>query len=369
MNAVFKQRAIAPNVAKRFVSVSLASISAKFLTPRFNPCPAKSLKCLPYPEGQTLGFLKTPPKLLSGKAVKWLHGAGQLALLGLLLLGLWAGLGVRGDAQAGPLGDRLTQFPDWQGKPLLPSAKGDLAYPDWFEGTWDVTTTLVDLAAPLAPEIVTPGFEGNRQYLNQPVPFQARFIATLPNRFGGLPLPPSLLGKPQIVADRAFNGLNLAKAYLDRPDEKSPVLAVKVDPKNPNRQITLLRDESEDSVLGAKELVSTVVARGVETPSPLEFVTTEVFQQEFLGAPQIYFNTVETSTAYELHPDDLPRITADQVTAIYLSPQDPDFFAAGDRPVALYRYRLEFSPELSSELSLELSSELSSELNPERGID
>ncbi|GAB4132269.1 MAG: hypothetical protein Fur0046_01860 [Cyanobacteria bacterium J069] len=270
-----------------------------------------------------------------------------MALLPLLLaLGLWllAGMGGSLVAQAGPLGDRLQQFPDWQSRPLLPAAKGDLVYPDWFEGTWEVTTALVDLAAPLAPEIVTPGFAGNRQYLNQPIPFQARFVATLPNRFGGLPLPPSLLGKPQIVADRAFNGLNLAKAYLDKPDEKSPVLSVKVDPKNPNRQITLLRDDSEDSVLGAKELVSTVVARGIETPSPEEFITTEVFQQEFLGAPQIYFNTVETSTAYRLHPDESPRITADQVTAIYLSPQDPEYFTAGDRPVALYRYRLELVP-------------------------
>nr|WP_319592620.1 hypothetical protein [Zarconia navalis] len=35
------------------------------------------------------------------------------------------------------------------------------------------------------------------------------------------------------------------------------------------------------------------------------------------------------------------RVTADRVTAIYLSPQDPDYFKAQDRPVALYRYRLD----------------------------
>ncbi|MGJ3251150.1 MAG: DUF6816 family protein [Elainellaceae cyanobacterium] len=34
------------------------------------------------------------------------------------------------------------------------------------------------------------------------------------------------------------------------------------------------------------------------------------------------------------------------MTAIYLSPQDPDYFKANGHPVALYRYRyrLEFSP-------------------------
>jgi hypothetical protein len=47
---------------------------------------------------------------------------------------------------------------------------------------------------------------------------------------------------------------------------------------------------------------------------------------------------------------DRPAIIAEQVTAIYLSPQDPNYFEAIDpeslfgqpRPVALYRYRLEF---------------------------
>lgn len=346
MKAVSTQRAIAPSVAERLAIVS-AKLSISVLMSTLKPYlvsgSAKLLGAAWTPE-RSLELPETPLKRVSRKIAGGWCVLRRIGLVVALLL-LWVGLGAAGTAQAGPLGDRLAQFPDWQSKPLLPSARGDLVYPDWFEGIWDVTTTLVDLVAPLAPEITTPGFEGNRQYLNQPVPFQARFVATLPNRFGGLPLPPSLLGKPQVVADRAFNGLNLARAYLDKPDQKSPVLAVKVDPKNPNRQITLLRDESEDSVLGAKELVSTVVARGVETPSPSEFITTEVFQQEFLGSPQIYFNTVETSTAYQLHPNELPRITADQVTAIYLSPQDPDYFAAGDRPVALYRYRLEFNPE------------------------
>ena len=39
------------------------------------------------------------------------------------------------------------------------------------------------------------------------------------------------------------------------------------------------------------------------------------------------------------------KVEADQVTAIYLSPKDPDYFTAGGHPVALYRYRLELLPE------------------------
>ena len=225
---------------------------------------------------------------------------------------LWSGVAV-----ASPIGDRLAQFPDWQAKPAVQVARGDLGYPDWFSGDWKVTTTLVDLAAPLAPALVTPGFDSNRDYLGKAVPFAVRFVRQ---------------GR-QIVSDRAYNGLNLAKAYLgDRS-----VLAVKVDPANPNRQITLLG--------GDRQLISTVTGRAIESftdaVSGDRFLTTEVFQQEFRGTPQLYFNEVETTTAYQQRAGE-PAIIADQVTAIYLSPQDPDYFKAGNRPVALYRYRLEF---------------------------
>jgi len=129
--------------------------------------------------------------------------------------------------------------------------------------------------------------------------------------------------------------MSLAKAYLgDRP-----ILAVKVDPANPNRQITLLRDE--------RELVSTITARATESAEPRQFITSEVFQQEFRSVSQLYFNQVENTTVYQRQEEN-PAIVADQVTAIYLSPQDPDYFKTLDnplgepRPVALYRYRLEF---------------------------
>ncbi|MUL37107.1 hypothetical protein BWI75_12325 [Gloeocapsopsis sp. AAB1 = 1H9] len=55
-------------------------------------------------------------------------------------------------------------------------------------------------------------------------------------------------------------------------------------------------------------------------------------------------NKVESTTAYHYLPQSHFVIEADQGTAVYLSPQDPDYFAATSRPVALYRYRLEFSP-------------------------
>ncbi|MBD1842956.1 hypothetical protein H6F89_05935 [Cyanobacteria bacterium FACHB-63] len=216
---------------------------------------------------------------------------------------------------AGALSDRVSTFPDWHNKPPVDRATGDLIYPNWIAGTWHVKSTLIDLVAPLAPEIVTPGFESNRTYVNQPIAFDVRFAK-----------------QKEVIADRAFNGLNIAKAYLgDRA-----VLSVKVDPDSPNKQITILRDD--------RILTSTITGRAIETSVPDQFITSEIFQQVFRGTAQPYLNQVETTTAYKYLGDQTVAIVADQITAIYLSPQDPDYFKAGSTPVALYRYRLEFSP-------------------------
>ena len=240
-----------------------------------------------------------------------------------------------GEGLGGVLADRISSFPNWESKPTVAVAKGDLVYPDWMAGNWNVASTLIDLAAPLAPNIVTPGFESNRQYLQQPILFKVRFQ---PEKNIGLISNYTSKKAQKIVADRTFNGLNIAKAYLgDRA-----VLSVKVDPHNPNRQITVLK--------GDKQLISIVTGRGTETPNPREFVSTEISQQVFRGESDIYLNEVETTTAYrvvrggENGNSASKKIEADQVTAIYLSPQDPDYFAAGGHPVALYRYRLELVP-------------------------
>ena len=256
----------------------------------------------------------------------------------LLLIILWSP-----KALATPLIERLDRFPDWQNLPPIESAQGDLVYPDWMAGTWEVTSTLIDLVAPLAPELVTPGFEGNRPYLDLPVTFLVRFGPQLAKRKlrRFLPVPVSVKGdradSVSIVADREFNGSSIARAYLG----ESGVVSVKVDPSDPNRQVSAFR--------GDRQLISIVGGRASETPTPDRFAATELIDQVFRTASGIYFNRVETTTAYQHQTPDGgsidtvkgDRVTADQVTAIYLSPQDRDYFQAKDRPVALYRYRLD----------------------------
>jgi hypothetical protein len=247
---------------------------------------------------------------------------------------------------ASPLIDRVAAYPDWHHKPPVQAVGDrDLIYPDWFAGGWQVTTTLVDMLAPLAPEVMTPGFTGNRQFLDQPVSFRVRFVQmATPQRGLGLGDRTATQTATQLVSDRAYNGKQVAAAYLgDRA-----VLNVKVDPKNPNRQITLLR--------GDQRLVSIGVGRDTASPNVDQFVTSELFKQEFRGTDTIYFNEVENTTVYTRQKEAKntePAIVADQMTAIYLSPQDPDYFKTVRRgkplsdpqPVALYRYRMEFYPD------------------------
>ena len=58
----------------------------------------------------------------------------------------------------------------------------------------------------------------------------------------------------------------------------------------------------------------------------------------------VYLNEVENTTVYRKRSDPNFPIAGDQITAIYLSPKDPNYFQAQGRPVALYRYQLSFSP-------------------------
>lgn len=232
---------------------------------------------------------------------------------------------------ASPLVERLAQFPDWQDKPPLEAAQGDLVYPEWMEGTWTATSSLDEMVAPLAPELVTPGFEGNRQYLDRSMSFSVRFVPQVPKRSprSAFPMTARVPEFPPIVADRAFNGTNISRAYLG----DKALLSVQVDPDDPNRQITALR--------GDRQLVSIVSRRNSETPAPDRFVATELIDQVFRSSSQIYFNQVESTTAY--HQISPTQIEAEQVTAIYLSPQDPNYFKAGNQPVALYHYNLVLS--------------------------
>lgn len=239
--------------------------------------------------------------------------------------------------QAGAIRARLEQFPDWQSPPSLPEAQGDLYYPDWLAGKWCVTSTLVDAVAPLAPDLVTPGFESSQKQLGQPATFSVQFVPAKPAMHAtnwSSPVSKGLLadqGIQGIVADRIYNGTHLTEALMGKDALKS----IQIDAESPNRQVIQFRN--------GQVLASRISNRAMESDAEREFISSELYQQEFRSPTQIYFNQVENTILYRLEA--APRqIEAAQITAIYLSPQDPDYFKARQRPVALYRYRLHFNP-------------------------
>jgi hypothetical protein len=246
-------------------------------------------------------------------------------------------LSIAHNATAATLSDRIAKYPIWDTPAPIMQREGELTYPEWFKGRWIATSTLLEQVAPLAPEIVTPGFESNRQYINKPIEFTVQFVPTDPNQTNkfspfNLPKLKSSLPAPKIVADRAFNGLNIATAYLGAAN----VMSVKIDPQNSTKQFTQLTQE--------RDLEAFVTGFDREIPNPNSFLSTELSQQIFRTSSTIYLNTVETTTSYQLSTTPTPAITATQISAVYLSPQDPDYFRTLGRAVAVYKYQLDLVP-------------------------
>ena len=163
----------------------------------------------------------------------------------------------------------------------------------------------------------------------------------------------------KVVVDRVFNALSISRAYLG----DGVVESVKINPNSPNEQLTTLKD--------GLQLLSVTTGHQSERPAPNSFLTSEFFQQIFRSSDQPFLNQVETTTKYSYLPasdlvsansnansnaevnltetdrNEISTIVADQYTAIYLSPQDPNYFDAIGTPVALYRYRLKLTPTKS----------------------
>jgi hypothetical protein len=243
----------------------------------------------------------------------------RLLMLLLVLLLCW-----NDNALAATLQQRITDFPRWSLATNL-LTEGELTYPQWFAGEWQATSILREQVAPLAPAVVTPGFDRNQSNIDRPYQFRVRFGSATTTVAAGIAVERE---SGKIVADRTFNGEQIANAYLGANAVKS----IRTSDRPQVVQVTKLSNGTE--------LRSTVTGYLSELLGSDGFVTTEVDQQIFQGKTT-YLNTVETTTNYRLVGKH--HIKAEQVTAIYLSPQDPDYFRALQRPVALYRYTLELT--------------------------
>ena len=176
-------------------------------------------------------------------------------------------------AWASPLSERVDQWPAWSlpGPLKRPSTKGDLIYPDWFEGLWEVNSIDVD-----APE-------------DAPLIHQARFVRDRRGR---------------LVSDRSFNALAIGKALLG-----DKLLRVEDDPETANRQIAKLK--------GDQRLETTVTGRRQEKLDAATFLADELVLQIMHAPGPPRLSRIETLSRYSRCGDD---ICADQWQGRYAPP-------------------------------------------------
>ena len=215
-------------------------------------------------------------------------GRGLLALLiGITILMSGA------PAWASPLSERVDQWPDWSlpGPLKRPSSKGDLIYPDWFEGLWEVTS--IDVEAPD----------------DAPLSHQARFVRDRRGR---------------LVSDRSFNALAIGKALLG-----DQLLRVEDDPDSANRQIAKLK--------GDQRLETTVTGRRQEKLDAATFLADELVLQIMHAPGPPRLSRIETLSRYTRCGDD---ICADQWQGRYAPPGETLRNPALDH----HHFRLRFKP-------------------------
>ena len=215
-------------------------------------------------------------------------GRGLLALLiGITILMSGA------PAWASPLSERVDQWPAWSlpGPLKRPSTKGDLIYPDWFEGLWEVNSIDVD-----APE-------------DAPLIHQARFVRDRRGR---------------LVSDRSFNALAIGKALLG-----DKLLRVEDDPETANRQIAKLK--------GDQRLETTVTGRRQEKLDAATFLADELVLQIMHAPGPPRLSRIETLSRYSRCGDD---ICADQWQGRYAPPGETLRNPALDH----HHFKLRFKP-------------------------
>jgi len=172
----------------------------------------------------------------------------------------------------GPLERRLANWPAWSLPAPLPRPdRGDLIWPAWFQGEWEVSSTPAEGSEP-------------------PQRWRARFQAD---------------GEDGALADRAFNAGQIGSALLG-----DGLISVRNDPANPNRQVSGLR--------GDRQLESTVVGRRSARPNGATFLADELTLQVLHGPGTPRISRVEVLGLWQRLEDG--SISGEQWQASYASP-------------------------------------------------
>ena len=251
------------------------------------------------------------------------------------------------------------QQPPWAAKQLY--------YPRFMFGEWQVDMTFSAVRAPLGRKLVPQGFldaadaAAEDGGVGSTYSFRQRFYSTLPDTFENNMIVQLGLGMPRdaIIADRAYNSRQSTDAFLGYA---GAVSSSEYDPSNsPLRQVLMLGTLGPDAAplpprrielyINALRSESGAAGGGSEAEQPREpsiynageagrpgetFATGERLRQVMVGVRQADVTDYELLHEYRLEKDGL--VTGRQRSALYLQPQQAQYFEAGGRAVAVYDY-------------------------------
>jgi hypothetical protein len=155
------------------------------------------------------------------------------------------------------------------------------------------------------------------------------------------------LGYPQdaIIADKAYNTKQTSDAFLGYP---GAVERVEFDPRDaPLRQTVELSRLGPDMVpLPPRRIELYVNALKSEQPGGefgKTFVTSELARQVLVAVRDVQVTDYEVMNEYRLVAPG--KIEGRQRSLLYLQPQDPNYFKAFNRAVAVYDYTFTMTRE------------------------
>jgi hypothetical protein len=238
---------------------------------------------------------------------------------------------------------------------LAPWDSKTIYYPRWLFGQWKVNSKFTGVATPLAKYVP----DGFLQQANAPSEdggvgaeynYSLRFYSTLPDTFKNNARFMLGLGYPEdaIIADKAYNTKQTSDAFLGY---SGAVASVEFDPRDaPLRQTVELSRLGPDMVpLPPRRIELYVNALKSETPGGVEgngrtFVTSELARQVLVAVRDVQVTDYEVINEYRLVAPG--KIEGRQRSLLYLQPQDPNYFKAGNRAVAVYDYTFTMTREV-----------------------
>ncbi|KAI3424728.1 hypothetical protein D9Q98_008117 [Chlorella vulgaris] len=256
-------------------------------------------------------------------------------------------LSVGGELPADSLAARLVttgQLKQPGNQPPWPWIPKQTYYPKWMFGEWQVDMEFTGLRLPLGKQLVPAGFldvaeaPAEAGGLGSRYSFTQRFYSTLPPTFDNELRVQLGLGMPQdaIIADRAFNTRQTTNAFLGWQAVESVAYDATEAPLR--ETVTLSRTAPDGSALPPRRLELYINALSSEDGigDDTAFYTSELCRQVLLGVRQAEVKDYEIMHSWRRVKSDL--VEGRQRSCLYLQPQEPGFFKAGGRAVAVYDY-------------------------------